>query len=135
MASPRFLFSFCLGFGAAGTLLRGVLAGPLLIAAAIGGAVLFERLLVSPLWNFTMRFASAPAQMLESAVTDEATAVTSFDANGQGIVSIEVDGQIQQILATLKDSDRLLGSRVRAGQRLRIDEVDAEQNRCTVSVL
>jgi hypothetical protein len=97
--------------------------------------VLFERLLVSPLWNFTMRFASAPAQMLESAVTDEATAVTSFDANGQGIVSIEVDGQIQQILATLKDSDRLLGSRVRAGQRLRIDEVDAEQNRCTVSVL
>jgi hypothetical protein len=135
MASPRFLFSFCLGFGAAGTLLHGVLAGPLLAVAAIAGAVLFERLLVSPLWNFTMRFASAPAQMLESAVTDEATAVTSFDANGQGIVSIEVDGQIQQILATLKDSDRLLGSRVRAGQRLRIDEVDAEQNRCTVSVL
>ena len=49
-----------------------------------------------------MRFASTPASMLESAVTDEATAVTSFDANGQGIVSVEVDGQIVQILATLQ---------------------------------
>jgi hypothetical protein len=135
MASPRFLFRFCLGFGVAGTVLRDVLGGPLLAAAAVAGAVLFERLLVSPLWNFAMRFASTPAQTLESAVTDEATAVTSFDANGQGIVSIEVDGQIQQVLATLKPNDRLLGARVRAGQRLRIDEVDAEQNRCTVSVL
>lgn len=135
ITSPRFLFSFALGFGAAGELFKSALSGPLLLAAAIAGAVLFERLLVSPLWNFTMRFASEPATTLESAITDEATAVTSFDANGQGIVSLEVDGQVHQILATLKASDRLPGTRVRAGQRLRIEDVDAERHRCTVTLL
>ena len=136
ITSPRFLFSLLLGFGTAGELLRPVLGGPLLIAAAVAGGVLFERVLVSPLWNFAMRFASAPATTLESAVSDEATAVTSFDANGQGIVSLEVDGQVVQILATLRADDRALGAaRVRAGQRVRIDDVDAEQNRCTVSLI
>lgn len=125
-----------LGFGFAGLLLRPVLGGPLLLAGAVAGGVLFERLLVAPLWNLAMRFASAPAVTLESAVSDEATAVTSFDANGQGIVSLEVDGQVVQILATLRPDDRALGAaRVRAGQRVRIDEVDAAQNRCTVSLI
>jgi hypothetical protein len=129
------LFSFALGFGAAGQLFRSMVSGPLLIAAAVAGAVVFERLLVTPLWNFAMRFASQPAATLESAITDEATAVTAFDANGQGIVSLEVDGQVHQILATLKPSDRLPGTRVRAGQRLRIEDVDAARNRCTVTLL
>lgn len=133
--SPRFLFSFCLGFGAAGELLRPVTGGMIQLALAVVGAVIFERVLVSPLWDFTMRFASRPATTLESAVTDEATAVTAFDANGQGIVSFEVDGQVVQILATLQPSDRLLGSRIRAGQRLRIEDVDTAKNRCTVSLL
>jgi hypothetical protein len=136
ITSPRFLFSLLLGFGTAGELLRPVLGGPLLLAAAVAGGVLFERVIVSPLWNLAMRFASAPAVTLESSVADEATAVTSFDANGQGIVSLEVDGQVVQILATLSPDDRALGAaRVRAGQRVRIDEVDAEQNRCTVSLI
>jgi len=136
ITSPRFLFSLALGFGTAGELLRPVLGGPLLVVAALAGGVLFERILVSPLWNFAMRFASAPAVTLESSVTDEATAVTSFDANGQGIISLEVDGQVVQILATLRADDRALGAaRVRAGQRVRIDEVDAAQNRCTVSLI
>jgi hypothetical protein len=129
------LFSFALGFGAAGLIARPLLGGLLLAATAVAGAVLFERALVSPLWNFLMRFASNPAQTLESAVTDEATAVTTFDPNGCGIVSLEVDGQIQQILATLSAEDRRLGVRVHAGQRVRIDDVDAERNRCTVSLL
>jgi hypothetical protein len=133
--SPRFLFSLCLGFGMVGVVLRPMLGGPLLLGAALVGGVIFERLLVSPLWNFTMRFASTPATTLESSVSDEATAVTSFDANGQGIVSFEVDGQVVQILATLQPNDRLLGTRVRAGQRVRIEDVDAEKNRCTVSIL
>jgi hypothetical protein len=136
ITSPRFLFSLVLGFGFAGLLLRPVLGGPLLLAGAVAGGVLFERILVAPLWNLAMRFASAPAVTLESAVSDEATAVTSFDANGQGIVSLEVDGQVVQILATLRPDDRALGAaRVRAGQRVRIDEVDAAQNRCTVSLI
>jgi hypothetical protein len=135
ITSPRFLFSFALGFGVAGQLLKSAIGGPVLVAAAIAGGILFERLLVSPLWNLAMRFASEPAETIESAITDEATAVTSFDANGQGIVSLEVDGQVHQILATLKASERLPGTRVRAGQRLRIDEVDAERHRCTVTLL
>jgi len=135
IASPRFLFSFALGFGATGIIARQALGGALLSAAAVGGAVLLERALVTPLWNFIMRFASKPAETLESAVTDEATAVTAFDPNGHGIVSLEVDGQIQQILATLSADDRRLGVRIHAGQRVRIDEVDAERNRCTVSLL
>jgi hypothetical protein len=135
IASPRFLFSFALGFGATGLIVRQLFGGPLLAATAVAGAVLFERSLVSPLWNFLMKFASKPARMLESAVTDEATAVTAFDSNGQGIVSLEVDGQIQQILATLNPEDRRLGVHVRAGQQVRIDDVDAERNRCTVSLL
>ena len=136
ITSPRFLFSLALGFGTAGELLKPVLGGPLLLAGAIVGAVVFERALMSPLWNFLIRFASTPATTLESAITDEATAVTSFDQNGQGIVSLEVDGQIVQILATLRADDRLLATtRVRAGQRVRIDEVDVARNSCTVSLI
>jgi hypothetical protein len=133
--SPRVWFSLFLGFGTAGLLLRPVLGGITLVLASVLGAIVFERFIVSPLWNFTMRFASRPASTLESAVSDEATAVTSFDGNGQGIVSLEVDGHVVQILATLQANDRLLGSRVRAGQRLRIEAVDEAKNCCTVSVL
>ncbi len=135
ITSPRFLFSLMLGFGATGAMLHAVLPSPLLLGAAAVGAVAFERFLVTPLWNFAMRFASRPASTLESAVTDEAVAVSSFDDNGQGIVSLEVDGQVLQILATLQPQDRVLGGRVRAGQRLRIDEVNAAKQSCTVSIL
>ena len=135
LMSPRFLFSLALGFGATGELLRPIFGGPILALVAVLGAIAFERILVSPLWNFTMRFASAPATTLEGAITDEATAVTAFDANGQGIVSVELDGQVVQILATLQPNDRLLGTRVRAGQRVRIEDVDPAKNCCTVSVL
>ncbi len=136
IASPRFLFSFFLGFGTVGELVRPILGGPLLFVAAIAGGIALERLLVAPLWNFAMRFASTPAATLESAVSDEATAVTAFDANGQGIVSIEVDGQIVQILATLQPADRTLGgARIRVGQRVRIDDVDSQRHRCTVSLI
>jgi hypothetical protein len=124
-----------LGFGATGAMLHSVLPGPLLLGAAAVGAVAFERFIVSPLWNFTMRFASRPASTLESAVADEAVAVSAFDDNGQGIVSLELDGQVLQILATLQPQDRVLGGRVRAGQRLRIDDVNAERQTCTVSIL
>ncbi|HEX4683046.1 MAG TPA: hypothetical protein VH277_10070 [Gemmatimonadaceae bacterium] len=135
ITSPRFLFSLALGFGAVGEATRPVLGGVLQLAAAVAGGILFERLIVTPLWNFAMRFASTPARTLESAITDEATAVTAFDANGQGIVSIEVDGQIVQCLATLNAGDRGLGVRVRAGQRVRIEDVSSSQNRCTVSLI
>jgi hypothetical protein len=133
--SPRFLFSFLLGLGLSGELLRDTLANSALLGASVIGAIVFERAVVTPLWNLAMRFASNPAETLDAALTDEAVAVTAFDANGQGIVSVEVDGQIVQILATLQPSDRQLGVRVRAGQRVRIEDVNAAANQCTVSLL
>jgi hypothetical protein len=134
LASPRVLFGFALGFGASG-LIAHPLGGVLQLPIAIAGGMAFEFLLMRPLWNFIMRFASEPALTLESAVADEATAVTAFDAEGRGIVSIELDGQVVQVLATLTRDDRVLGTRVRAGQRVRIDDVDAARNQCTVSLL
>jgi hypothetical protein len=133
--SPRLLFSVALGVGTAGLLLRGLLPEPVLFAAALGAGVLFERLIVTPIWNLTFRFASNPAVTLESAVMDEATAVTSFDRNGQGLIAVEVDGQMVQILGTLQQGDREMKVRVPAGSRLRIEDVDAARNRCTVSLI
>jgi hypothetical protein len=134
LLSPRTLFSLCLGFGTAGVVLRSFLGGPLLLAGAVAGALLFERLLVGPLWKLVMRFESSPAQTLESAITSEAIATSTFDRNGHGMVSVEVDGQVVQLLGQLSPTDRALGVSVRAGARLRIEEVDVARNRCTVSL-
>jgi hypothetical protein len=135
LMSPRILFAALVGFGVSGIVLRSWLGGLVLLLGALGGALLFERLVVAPLWKFALRFASNPALTLESALTADATAVTSFDQNGQGIVSIEIDGQIQQILATLMPAERARGAVVHSGQLVRIEEVDAARHRCRVSVL
>jgi hypothetical protein len=135
LISPRVLFSALVGFGATGLLARGVLGGaPLFLAAVAGGAV-FERLLVTPLWNFSLRFASAPALTLESCLADEARAVTAFDARGHGLIAVELDGQVVQVLGTLTAAEVATGRRVRAGDRLRVEDVDGARNRCTVSYL
>ena len=136
LISPRIVFSFLLGFGAAGLLLRSLIGGGLpLLAATVGVGILFERLLVAPLWRFVSRFESSPALTLESCITDEARAVSSFDARGQGLVAVELDGQLVQVLGTLRHEDRDAGVRVRAGDRLRVEDVDGARNRCTVSYL
>lgn len=134
MMSPRVLFSVALGLGTAGLALRPILGGPILFAAALTAGIVFERFLVTPLWNFAFRFASTPALTLESAVSDEARAVTSFDANGQGLIAVELDGQSVQLLGTLQRADRDMHVRVPAGARLRIEEVDSARNRCIVSL-
>jgi hypothetical protein len=135
LLSPRVAFSVLVGFGASGLLLRGVLHEPALLAAALGGGLAFEWLLVAPVWRFFFRFASSPAQTLESVVSDEARAVTSFDADGNGLVAVELDGQVVQLLATLNAAERSAARNVRAGDRLRIEAVDDTRNRCTVSYL
>lgn len=132
--SPRVLFSILIGAGAAGILLGGVLGGPLLAAVAVAGGFAFELLAVRPVWNFFFRFGSEPALTLESAVTDTATAVTGFNPDGEGLVKIELDGQIVQVLARLSAADRATGMRVKAGDTLVVEEVDAVRNRCTVSL-
>lgn len=135
LMSPRVLFSALLGAGATGLLLGRFIHGVPLAGAAVAGGLLFEMALARPVWNATMRFASRPALTLESCVTDSATAVTSFDAQGHGVVAIELDGQVVQVLATLIAGERTAGATVRAGDRVRIDAVDADRNRCTVSLL
>ena len=136
IASPRLWFTLLAGFGAAGLLVRPLVEGGLVRAAlAVAGAVLFELVLARPLWNFAFRFASQPATTLEACVEDEVRAVTGFDRDGHGLIAVELDGQVVQILATLRAADRAAGVRVRAGDRVRVDEVDAARNRCVVSAL
>jgi hypothetical protein len=125
------LFSLLVGFGAG-----GLLAEPLglvwQLLAAIVGAGVFEMLLVGPLWRFLFRFESRPALTLESSIEDEARAVTTFDASGCGLVALDVDGQIVQLLATLTASERSRGVRVRSGDLVRVSDVDAAHGRCIV---
>jgi nitrous oxidase accessory protein NosD len=133
--SPRFLFAGLLGFGLVGMSLQSWLGGTVLLLAAIAGAIVIERAVVNPLWKLALRFASNPATTLDGAIESDAVAVSNFDRNGQGIIAVEVDGHIQQVLATLTVADRAAGARVRAGQRVRIEEVDSERQRCSVSLL
>ncbi len=135
LTSPRVLFSLLVGFGTTGVLVRPILVVPLAFGTALAGGLLFEQLFVGPVWNFLMRFASAPALTLESCLQDEVRAATAFDANGNGLVAAEVDGQVVQVLATLRAEDRATGVRIRAGDALRIEDVDGRRNRCTVSYI
>ena len=133
LLSPRVLFSFLVGVGATGLLVRPLLIAPLAAAAALAGGVAFERLLIRPVWNFLFRFESRQAITLESAMLEEARAVADFDARGQWLIQFELDGQILQLLGTLTAEERAAGCRVRNGARLRIEEVDVARNRCIVS--
>jgi hypothetical protein len=135
LMSPRVLFGILLGLGTAGLVLRHSLGGVLLFCVALLIGVAFERCFLTVLWNFTLRFASRPALTLETAVAGEATAVTAFDESGHGIVQLVVDGQVVQVLGTLTQRERALGHRVRPGETLRIEEVDAQRNSCRVSLL
>lgn len=133
LLSPRVLFSVLVGLGATGLLARPVLGGVFLFLLALAGGVAFEAALVRPLWNFLFRFASAPALTLESSLMDTGTAVMRFDASGSGLIALEVDGQVLQVLATLRPEDRAKGVAVRPGDQLRVEEVDGARNRCVVS--
>jgi hypothetical protein len=63
----------------------------------------------------------------------EAKAVTGFDARGNGLIAVELGGEVVQILGTLTADERVAGIRVRAGDALRVEDVDGKRNRCTVS--
>ena len=129
--SPRVLFAILVGFGAGG-LLAGPLGEPWRAGAAVLGAAGFETLLVGPIWRSLFRFESSPAATLESSIDDEARAVSGFDASGQGLVALEVDGQIVQLLATLVPDELGRGVRIRSGDTVRIAAVDPTRGSCTV---
>lgn len=133
LASPRVLFGLLLGFGAVGVVLRPVLFGVWLPLCALLGALVLELGVFAPVWRFFLRFASNPAQTLDTSVLSEVRATSGFNADGEGLVAVEVDGQIVQCLGTLRADDRELGVRVRAGDVLRVESVDSARQRCTVS--
>src|SRR5256886_11477150 len=114
LLSPRVLFSFLVGAGASGLVLSHWLFEPLVAVGALAGGALFERYVVTPIWNGLMRFASEPAQTLERAVFEVAQAVTDFDAQGQGLIAAELDCQPIQVLGTLQPQERAIGLRARS---------------------
>ncbi len=122
------------GLGAIG-LAAAPLGEPIQFGVALAGAAAFETFLVGPWWRFLFRFESRAALTLESVVEDEAHAVTSFDVNGSGLVAVDVDGQLVQLLANLASDDRDRGVRVKRGDLVRVSEVDAARGRCTVTTL
>ena len=132
LLSPRVLFSLLVGFGAGG-IASAPLGEPWQLGAGILGAIVFETAIVGPLWRFLFRFESRAASTLESSIEDEARAVTGFDRNGCGLVAVDVDGQVIQLLATLAPDERARGIRIRSGDMVRIAEVDAARGRCTVT--
>ena len=119
LLSPSVVFSLLVGAGASGLLLGRWLSEPLVAVGALAGGVLFERYVVTPIWS---------RRSLKSA-----QAATDFDAQGQGLITIELDGQLVQVLGILRADERTIGVQVRRGGRVRIEEVDAIRNRCLVS--
>ncbi len=136
LLSPLTLFAACLGAGAVGILLTRWHLAPLWIAAcAVIAGVGFNALLVRPLMRLVMGFASLPARGLDGALMQRAEAVTGFNAEGEGLVRVLVDGQTVDVLARLTDEERRQGARVVRGQFVLVEDVDGHRNRCTVSRL
>ena len=131
--SPRVLFNVLVGFGATGLIVERLVGPVLALPIAVGGGIAFESLVVRPLFNSLFKFESGPAQTLESAIMSEARAVTGFDSNGNGLISVELGGEVVQILGTLTPDERKARVRVRAGDTVRVEEVDSVRNRCIVS--
>lgn len=136
--SPRVLFSLLMGFGAAGVVLRTLTPLPPVAVALLAGAggAGFEHFVVRPFWNVLFGFASKPARTLETTLYSAGEAATDFDHTGHGLVRLELDGQVRQVLASLTPQDLAPNApRVRTGERLFIRSVDRRRNVCTVSRL
>ncbi|HTQ08809.1 MAG TPA: hypothetical protein VMI31_01940 [Fimbriimonadaceae bacterium] len=135
LLSPMDLFAMAFGAGAAGVLLKGVLGPGLLVWAAVAGALAFEFLFLKPLFAFALRFASKPSEGLEGTVALQGKAITKFDADGNGLIQLTLDGQIVQLLASLSRAEQELGEDIAKGDDVTVLEVDAKRNRCLVSKL
>ena len=132
--SPRGVLTVLALFGAFGNAAQQLLSVPMLIAAlvAIVPTLVVERFLVRPLWNLVFRFQAPPAPPLDAILLSEAVALVPF-RNGRGIVSTNRDGRLIQLSARLRDEEASVP--VKVGDRLRIEQVDAEHERVTVSLL
>ena len=130
--SPRVLLTLSMGAGATGVILAHIVPGePWHGLASFSGAIALEKIVVAPLWNVLTRFASKPARTLDSAVMEEAVALANFDAQGFGLVSINLDGHEMRLLARLSPEHE--SERVRSGETLLVESVDGARGRCVVS--
>ena len=132
--SPRAVFSVLALYGAFGNALAQTAHLHVLVAALVALLPTFavERFAVTPLWNLVFRFQGHPSAPLEELIFDEATAVTPF-RNGRGLISVVREGRLVQFSARLCAAQASLP--VKVGTRLRIEDVDARQERVTVSLL
>lgn len=138
LMSPRVIFSIMVGFGLTGLVLDSIdvpLPVTLRGLVALTGGVLFERLFVQPYWDALMMFQSRPARSLSSVTMTRAQAVTDFDQAGQGVVALEFEGEVRQLLATQVAYEHAAGLRIKRGDVLQLGTVDEARNRCTVSTL
>jgi hypothetical protein len=134
LPSPRGVFTALALYGAFGNaLIEAFRLTPLF--AALGAVVptfVLERFAVRPLWNLVFRLHGRPSASLGAIVFNEAMAVVPF-RNGRGVVSTNREGRIVQLAARLCDEQA--SETVNVGDRLRIEDVDTQHERVTVSVL
>ncbi|MGC4045675.1 MAG: hypothetical protein QM758_17935 [Armatimonas sp.] len=131
LLSPLRLFAICLGTGAAGLLLGGIIPTAWLLAiVSLVCGLAFYQFGVRPLLNLARRFESKPAGTLKATVAKEAVADSRFDESGRGIVTVTVDGQLVRLLADLDEP-----TEVRPGDRLTVTEIDGAKNTCKVTRL
>lgn len=122
------IFSVSLGAGATGLLTGPYLPAPLTACASAVGGAAFYGLIVKPLGGLIMKAASKPAKNLDGVLAHEAVAQGRFDAQGRGIVTVDVDGEIVRLLARLESDDQAQGITVARGERLVVTQVDPEKN-------
>lgn len=133
LPSPRLVFSLLAIYGAfANALLHAAHLSTLWAAVvALPPAAAVERFVVTPVWRLLFRFQGQPSSPLEVLVLSEASAVTPF-RNGRGIVALVRDGRTVQFSARLVEAQA--AQPVRVGDRLRVEDVDAQHERVTVSI-
>jgi len=129
--SPAYLAGAIIGFGATGTLLAPILHGWLQLGAALIGAYIICFFCIRPLLTGVQKWASLPAKTLTDALLENGTAVTDFDAKGYGLVRLNLDGQVVQLLGQLVPEEQS-GARVRSGETLFVRSVDTRKQRCVV---
>ncbi|HLK60415.1 MAG TPA: hypothetical protein VKU00_27890 [Chthonomonadaceae bacterium] len=126
------VFSFLALYGAAGYILAAYHL-PISWAAIIAlvPSALLVRFGVVPFWNMLFQFQGKPDTPLEELILCDAQAVTAFH-NGRGIVEVVRDGRQVQFSARLPEAQAALP--VRVGDKLRVEEVDAANERLIVSL-
>lgn len=131
--SPLDIFAMCLAAGATGLLGREHVPPAFLPWLSFLAGVLLDYGIVRPFLGYFFRLADRPSEVLEETVARSAQAISRFDSQGRGLVTLTLDGQNVQLLAQLDPSEREQGVQVQRGDEVVILEVDAHRNSCRVT--